>query len=492
LDSKEMYNRMAGYVAIFNKNDRDRNSHLINNDRVLEWMSENIPMVDLPDKIIERAYYFRWWSYRKHIRKSPDGYVITEFMPDVAWAGKHNTINCAAGHHFYEGRWIKESKYLDEYLSFWFEGSGSVRSYSFWVADAAYKRYLVTGDIAPIKRHFSDFISNYEAWELERGDDNGLFWQVDDREGMELSMGGTGQRPNINSYMYADAKAISAMALLLGDNEKAAQFEEKARRIGALMRDILWDDEKGFFKTFVTEKHRKIQHEKYHWADGAYTEQPLGLCPVPELFGYAPWYYGVMDKDAEDYLRAWRFITDPGYFTGPYGLATAPVSHPDFMRPHRHECAWDGPSWPFATCQALGAMARTLRNYPQLDMAGDFMRLVIQYAAAHRLEEIDWIDENYDPLTGEWIARKRLYERNDSNKDRGQYYNHSTFCDLVISDVIGLQFDKNGRVSVHPLAKDWPYFCLQGIYAHGRELCVMYDKDGSRYGMGAGLTVTVN
>ncbi|MCL2287203.1 MAG: hypothetical protein FWC32_12685, partial [Firmicutes bacterium] len=225
MDFNEMYNRMAGYVAIFNKNDRDQNICLINNDRVLEWMSKNIPMVDLPDKVIERAYYFRWWSYRKHIRKSPDGYVITEFMPDVAWAGKHNTINCAAGHHFYEGRWIKETKYLDEYLRFWFE-RGSLRSYSCWLADAAYKRYLVTGDIAPIKRHFSDFISNYEAWELERSDDNGLFWQVDDREGMELSIGGTGQRPNINSYMYADAKAISAMALLLGDKERAVQFEE--------------------------------------------------------------------------------------------------------------------------------------------------------------------------------------------------------------------------------------------------------------------------
>ena len=436
--------------------------------------------------------------------KSSDGFVISEFLADVPWAGKHNTINCAAVHHFNEGRWIKNPVYLDQYLNFWFEGGGSVRSYSFCVAHVAYQRYLVNGSIEPLKRHFANFISNYEAWERERGDESGLFWQIDDLEGMELSMGGTGLRPNINSYMYAEAKAISSIADLLSDEQAAKLYREKALQIGRLIKDILWDVETSFFKTFVSEKHRHIQKEKYQNENGendnAYLAQPLGLCPVPEIYGYTPWYYGVMDYETgEEYLKAWRFIMDPDFFAGPAGLATAPISHPHFMRPHHHECAWDGPSWPFATCQTLGAMAHMLRNAdsktPTVTRA-DFMKLMTQYAAAHRLKtpdgEIDWIDENYDPITGDWIARDRLYEWDDPNKDRGQYYNHSTFCDLVISDVIGLRCMEDGEIKVRPMAEDWPYFMLDGVRVRGHDITVIYDNDGSKYGKGSGLMIFLN
>jgi hypothetical protein len=55
---------------------------------------------------------------RKHIQKSPNGYVITEFLPKVYWAGKYNTIACAASLHFYEGRWLKSNKYLNSYANF--------------------------------------------------------------------------------------------------------------------------------------------------------------------------------------------------------------------------------------------------------------------------------------------------------------------------------------------------------------------------------------
>ena len=59
-----------------------------------------IPLVELSDPTIEQIYYFRWHTYCKHLKKSPFGWVVTEFLPDVPWAGKHNTISCAAGHHF--------------------------------------------------------------------------------------------------------------------------------------------------------------------------------------------------------------------------------------------------------------------------------------------------------------------------------------------------------------------------------------------------------
>ena len=42
-------------------------------------------------------------------------FVITEFLPTVPWSGKHNTISCPAGHHYYEGRWLHDPQFLDDY-----------------------------------------------------------------------------------------------------------------------------------------------------------------------------------------------------------------------------------------------------------------------------------------------------------------------------------------------------------------------------------------
>ena len=83
---------------------------------------------------VEAAFYYRWREYRKHLNNTPDGWVVTEFLPNVPWAGKDNTIPAAAGHHIAEGRWIHNATYLDDYITFWFERGGKPRSYTSWFA----------------------------------------------------------------------------------------------------------------------------------------------------------------------------------------------------------------------------------------------------------------------------------------------------------------------------------------------------------------------
>jgi len=53
-----------------------------------------IPLLDCPDKTIEKTYYYRWWTLRKHWKETPDGHILTEFLPSVGWAGPYNSINC--------------------------------------------------------------------------------------------------------------------------------------------------------------------------------------------------------------------------------------------------------------------------------------------------------------------------------------------------------------------------------------------------------------
>jgi hypothetical protein len=108
------------YVQNFNRNDHTHFGQAISNEAAADWMAANVPLFDCPDEDMKEIYHFRWWTFRKHIKETPDGFVITEFLPKVSWSGKHNTISCPAGHHFREGRWIRDPKYLDDYAVFWF------------------------------------------------------------------------------------------------------------------------------------------------------------------------------------------------------------------------------------------------------------------------------------------------------------------------------------------------------------------------------------
>lgn len=108
---------------------------------------------------IEEIYYFRWWTFRKHLKKTPDGFIVTEFLPDVPWAGKHNGICCPAWFHFREGRWLKYSGFLKDYAYYWLKGGGDTHSYSFPVAHAIYQYCQITGNYQLLKELYPELQS---------------------------------------------------------------------------------------------------------------------------------------------------------------------------------------------------------------------------------------------------------------------------------------------------------------------------------------------
>ena len=137
---------IGSYIDRFNMQDKELYVQHISNGQAKEFLSGNIPLFECPDKNIEEIYYFRWWTFRKHLKKTPDGFIVTEFLPDVPWAGKHNGICCPAWFHFREGRWLKYSGFLKDYAYYWLKGGGDTHSYSFPVAHAIYQYCQITGN----------------------------------------------------------------------------------------------------------------------------------------------------------------------------------------------------------------------------------------------------------------------------------------------------------------------------------------------------------
>lgn len=478
-------NKLAKYVNKFNSQDEEFITQYISNKEAYKWMEEQVPYFECSDSIVEETYYFRWWVYRKHIKKTPEGFIITEFLPEVPWAGPYNSINCAAGHHINEGRWLRNGKkYMEDYLYFWLKGSGDIQSYSTWIADALYNFCLVQGDFRIAKELLPDLIANYYQWESTHQHESGLFWSIDDRDAMEYSISGNGLRPTLNSYLYADAKAIAEIAKMYHDNVHAEEFQEKVVNLKKKVQEKLWDKEKGFFKVYPLEsKETVIKNWNFSTVD-----KEKNVC---EEIGFIPWVFKLPDAG---YERAWAYLRDEKGFEAPYGPVTAERGHQNFQKEYpEHECLWNGPSWPFATTQTLHALANVLKDYQQDYVTKkDFFTLFLRYTQCHyRIcengKKINWLDENIDPFTGEWLSRKILknwgWRKEKGGYERGKDYNHSSYADILISKIFGVEPQENNKVNIRPMIPDdWSYCSLTNLNCQGHEFSIYMDKTGERYG----------
>ena len=482
------------HIDFFNAVDSEPIRNAVTNAKCWEWMCENIPWFECPDRDIEQVYYYRWWVLRKHLRRTPSGFVITEFLPDVKHARRHNTIVCAAGLHIEEARWLRDRRYASDYIRSWFSPDGEPRVYSTWLAHALHAYCCATDEWALAETLLGRLVENYRSWEESHQHRSGLFWSCDDRDGGECSISGDGLRPTLNCYMYGDAAAIAALASRVNQHGLAQEFAEKAMRLRQLVQARLWDPASEFFKVLPLDS-REDPIDSWEFSTVPAERD------VRELYGYLPWKFALPEPG---YERAWLQLLDEQGFAAPHGPTTAEQRHPRFMKYRIKRCQWDGPSWPFTTSLTIGALARLLREYKQ-DVIGrqSFLDLLKTYARSqHRIlpygEEIPWIGENLHPHSGIWLARaialegkcRTVQDMNDAVV-RGKDYNHSSYCDLVISGLVGLELRDDGGVVIDPLIPKgtWDWFCLDGIRHGNKNLTILYDKTGERYQLGQGLRV---
>ena len=194
-------------------------------------MKRVFPEFTSSDKELNVTYSYRCELYEKHIKETPCGRVVTEFLPDVPWGGIYNTINCAASHHFREGRWMCDTTAMYEYANFWCT-EGSPRYYSFPIADSFLELCKVTGEYSLVEALYPRLVQIHAEWDDHKLPD-GMYWQRCGYDGMEYSISGDGVRPTINSYMYADKKALGEISSQLGNVAEAEKYAGEAK----LLRD---------------------------------------------------------------------------------------------------------------------------------------------------------------------------------------------------------------------------------------------------------------
>lgn len=459
------------YVDYFNKMEDENIVQAIPNAQSWNWMQANIPLFECPQQNFEEIFYYRWWTYRKHIKQTPVGLALTEFLVNRSYADKYNLIACAMGHHIYEGRWLHDQKLLNEYVKVWYRGDSGrpmkkLHGFSSWAADAVYKRYLVNMDKPYVLDIMPDLEKDYVSWETEKKLPDGLFWQTDVKDGMEETISGgrreRNKRPTINSYMYGNAVALSKMASIANNTQLTHLYQLKADTIKQLILQKLWNPQHQFFETL---------------------KQTDTLANVKEEIGFIPWYFNL---PGNEHSVAWKSLNDNKTFCAPFGITTADRSHPEFRTHGCCKCEWDGAVWPFATSQTLTAMANLFNNYQQKLVADtSYFDLLETYVESQYYRGRPYIGEYLDEKTGFWLK---------GDEERSRYYNHSTFNDLIITGLVGLRPRADEVLEVNPLlpAAKWDWFCLDNVLYHGKLIGIVWDKDGTKYNRGKGLSLFVN
>jgi hypothetical protein len=473
------YDDYKHYVDYFNTMEDENIVQAIPNAEAWEWMTQNVPLFDCPNRDFEEMWYYRWWTLRKHIESTPVGYAMTEFLVKRNYADKWKLISSGVGHHIHESRWLRDSTYLDQIVRTWYTGNegkpmAKLLNYSSWIAHSLWHRHLVDGRQQWYINMLPSLEWEYDHWETTHTREGGLYWQADVQDAMEETISGGRKkkylRPSINAYMYGNAMAISNIAKMAGDERKAKSYLDKANDLKEKVHQKLWNEQHQFFET--------------HRIDSS--------ANVREAIGFMPWYTH-MAKDESKYAVAWLQAAEEQGFSAPYGQTTAERRHPLFRTHGVGKCEWDGAVWPFATSQTLTAMANFANDYPVssslsagvLPLDSLFFAEMQKYMQSQHMRGKPYIGEYLDETTGYWLK---------GDQERSRYYNHSTWNDLMITGICGLRPRQDNTLEVNPLLPEgkWAYFCLDNVLYHGHHISIVWDQDGQRYHAGKGLRVYVD
>ncbi|VWX51478.1 glycosyl hydrolase family 65 protein [Novosphingobium sp. 9U] len=457
------------------------------------WFVERIPFIETADPRIDAVYYYRWGLFRAHQRDlGAQGYITTEFADDVDWQRQpYASLNDASGFHIAEGRWLNDRRFTADYVDFMYTG-GNDRHFTDYMADSVWGRYLVDGDRQAVLKHLPVMRHIYRLWDEKFDFDKGLYFveplldateytvsSIDASGGKDGFRGGDAFRPSINSYMFANARALAEMAALAGDQAMAREYADRTEAIRAKVLAALWNPKLEHF----ADRHQLTNEHVKYW-------DPIRN---RELVGYVPWMFDLVPDDA-GYAKAWAHLLDPASLAGKAGMRTVENNYPYYMRQYRYlgpqpECQWNGPIWPYQTTQVLTAMANLLDHYRQQGpiTRADWMRLLRQYTQLHYQGDKLDLEEDYDPETGAPIV----------GLDRSHHYFHSGYVDLILTGLVGIRPRADDVLEVNPLLppqgdQALPWFRIERVPYHGHEIAVRWDADGSHFGEGRGLAIMVD
>jgi hypothetical protein len=472
------------------------------------WFDDNLAYFDCSDPWVRKMYYHRAYNLRKNMLDPRLGRMQWPTQSEGRWRSPWypNVISYGAAHQVREARWLRDPKYWQGHLRTWAENqkpdgvypshitpSGpSGGQYTDWITSTAWDGSLVHPDKDFLAATVEKLAANVRGWQKAYDPDGDGLLLVDDHwwTGMEWQPSfffdsdyktapkdhGRPAKPvrlervDLTAYNYGNAAAVARIYRLLGRPEKAKEFEDLAGKIAQAVAARMWDPEGRFFDSLRFEDKARI--------------------PVKEVVGVYPFYFGMLPR-GQGYEGAWASILDPEQFWTAWPVASASKQCPAYAQdgwptePGRGTaCMWNGPTWPHANSIVLTAMARTLRADRDLGRASSPLTAEHLWTLFSSFTHAQYRDQDLTyPWTGEYYngetARWKTAERD---------YNHSTWLDVLIPEILGLVPRADDVLEIDPLVPEGKlsHFLLDGQHYRGHDVTLAWDAPGGddHYGDG--------
>ena len=481
------------------------------------WYNANVPYFDCSDPWVRKLYYHRAYVLRKNMLDPKLGRMQWPTQSEGRWRSPWypNVISYGAAHQVREARWLRDPKYWEGHLRTWAENEKadgvypshvtpkgpSDGQYTDWITSTAWDGHLVHPDKPFLAQVVEKLAANVRGWQKAYDPDGDGLLRVDSHwwTGMEYQPSFFAfsdyktskdfyqparpvslERVDLTAYNYGNAVAVAQIYRSLDQPEKAKEFDDLAARIAGAVTTKMWQPEKTFFYSLRT---------------GDDT-----VADVKEVIGVYPFYFGLVPW-GKGYESAWASILDPKQFWTTWPVASASKECPAYSQTdwpgdgRAAACMWNGPTWPHANSLVMTAMARTLRATRDNAIGNSPLKkehlwaLFLSFTKAQfRDQDIGqpWTGEFYNGDTAQWKTAERDY-------------NHSTWLDVLIPDLIGVVPRNDDVIEVDPLLPEdaFGFFLLDGLRYHGHDVTVVWDAPipGSpdRYGDGRkGLDVYVD
>ena len=453
-----------------------------------QWYLDNIPFVDFPDPQIQEIYYYRTSVLKRHLVYTHEshGWILTEFIQPVPWSSKFQTIPDSAPHQIQEARWLRDPSYVKDIITTYTRGGVET------LAGVTYTHYLhrsfveaaeASGDVGFLESQLDGMIHMYNLWNTTRDNATGLYHRTPLSDAQEFSLpgytvggpdGGPVQvwnsldndfdtiwlgpetyRPSFNTYMIANAYAISEVATLMGNDSLASIWNDYAANLYDNMKGLLWNEDLQFWIDVIED----------------------GQIPAigRQLIGLYPYRFDVGLEDSR--ISGIESSLNEDVFVAEWGPTTLEKSNPYFTADKNttYCCLWNGQSWPFSTCVYLGTLARLAReNRSSVATAEFFQQEFSTYTKTHYDHGQPAVLEVHYPEMDSWSG----YTQNHS-----EHYLHSTYIDNVFTNLLGIIPSLSDTFEMRPLVpSNWSYFAVENLPYHGSLMTLLWDADGSHYG----------
>ena len=457
-----------------------------------QWWVDNVPYLDTPSDDIDKTLFYRWWLMRFNYLDADipgNDYQFPTSMEGVL--GYDNAIVLTVGMFVDDLKYFRDPAYSygpvvsvgetskgGKFVDNPGDPANWSNSYTQYITEAAWRAYELHGGPgaigATLGQHSQDDVEGLLA--AYDSNDNGLIeysWgAMTGNDADAVSFHWTGHGANMDrtesAYLYSNAKAAAELFRVAGQDEKAAHMDALAARVRAAVLKYLWEpaqstpDKVGLTGNLL--KHRMTQ-------DGT-------LNPYKEINNYYPFTVGLMPKQGDadydpSYVEALRLFADADqYPVFPFYTADQ-VDKADSPEAGSNNFSVINSTVMFRM------LASVLRDYPSPYVDADTYKQLLYWNAWSHYQGGD----NRQPNQNEFWS-------NGSAAGGGSIgyrsWIHHTILGAtnftVIEDAMGLRPRADGKVELDPIDIDWPYFTVDNVRYHDRDLSVVWDETGDHYG----------